>query len=328
MPRSIWQWTSCRAVVALLVALVLAGAAFAEHGDPRWVFLVELGILFGTVLTGLSTEPFVGGLAGLAGGAGLIATERVAGTWNAVNFYEHAGQVLLLLVVGVCSGLGTTVLRDAWRDRIGEGTAAAPGLLGLLPASLGEARFEEEVERAQYAHDALAVVRLRLDTLDPQWDLALSRVVVRALESTLRVFDVPYAVATNDLLIIMPETDAVEARVTTLRVLRALRAATFAARPSGARMPFREYACVHHAIATFPEDGETAAALLASTAATVEQLRFNRGYADVAPSGAVAITAPDATDAARSRDPAGLDHAPVVGTLAGKSPAGLVAVED
>lgn len=78
--RSIRRWTSCQVVVVALVALVLVYTAFAAHGDPRWVFLVETGILLGTLLAGMATEPFVGLLVALVGAVGLVAAERTAGT--------------------------------------------------------------------------------------------------------------------------------------------------------------------------------------------------------------------------------------------------------
>jgi FtsH-binding integral membrane protein len=74
--RSIRRWTSCQVVVVALVALVLVYTAFAAHGDRRWVFLVETGIL----LAGMATEPFVGLLVALVGAVGLVAAERTAGT--------------------------------------------------------------------------------------------------------------------------------------------------------------------------------------------------------------------------------------------------------
>ncbi len=294
MTHPIRRWTRQQAAVVGVAGLALAYGSLAVHGDPDWVLVESLGVMLATILMSVANETFIGLLSALAGGAALVASERSAQTWVPADFGVHLGEVVVLVGVSLVAGIAGGMARNEPRARAASLTTSpakldrrtgfdrrARGPLGLLASPLGEARLEEEVERAQYAGDPLTVVRLKVDLLgappNPHEPLVLHRAVVRVLESTLHVIDVPFAYAPDDIVVIMPETDAVEARVRADRVLRALHDASFTIRPSGARYPFDEYACLHVGIAAFPEEGRSARALLDGATAALQHLPVERG---------------------------------------------------
>ena len=286
MTRSIRGWTDLHTRAVLLTLTVVSGASLASRLNSVWALEVILVLLAVTVVLGLANDPLIALGVGMAGAAAAIAVQDWVGAWGSSTFLNNLGMTASFVLAGAMSGtVGAAIKGDAPGDGPSSGPSTpVQGSLGLLSPTYGEVRLEEEVLRARFAHDPLTVVRLGIDLLDehPAGSSDRSRilrVVTRVLESNLHVIDVPFAYADDDIVVIMPERDADEAKVACAMLLRALHQATFADRGSNSRYPFSEYACVHLAAVSFPEAGQTAPALLEATAVGVKRLRDQRGFA-------------------------------------------------
>ena len=147
-------------------------------------------------------------------------------------------------------------------------------------------RLGEEVVRSQRARRPLSVLMLDLDDFklvnDTFGHLFGDRVLTWTAElirSTLRMSDVPARYGGDEFAIILPETDADEARSAAARILEAFRDNTYVGEQRG---PVPIGASI--GVATFPADGRTATELIA--AADVALYRVKRdGGRDAADAG-------------------------------------------
>jgi diguanylate cyclase (GGDEF)-like protein len=140
-------------------------------------------------------------------------------------------------------------------------------------------RLGEEVVRSQRARRAMSVLMLDLDDFklvnDTFGHLFGDRVLTWTAElirSTLRASDVPARYGGDEFAIILPETDADEARIAAERILAAFREQAFV---SASRGPVPIGASI--GAATFPANGRTATELIAAADLALYRVKRDGG---------------------------------------------------
>jgi diguanylate cyclase (GGDEF)-like protein len=152
-------------------------------------------------------------------------------------------------------------------------------------------RLGEEVVRSQRGRRPLSVLMLDLDDFklvnDTFGHLFGDRVLTWAAElirSTLRASDIPARYGGDEFAVILPDTDAEEARSAAQRILEAFRDRPFIGEQRG---PVPIAGSI--GVATFPADGRTATELIAAADAALYKVKREGGHdAAVAGEGAAA----------------------------------------
>ena len=141
-------------------------------------------------------------------------------------------------------------------------------------------RLGEEVIRAQRGRRPLSMLMLDLDDFklvnDTFGHLFGDRVLTWTAElirSTLRASDIPARYGGDEFAIILPETDAEEARRAADRIIEAFREQAFVGEQRG---PVPIGASI--GVATFPADGRTATELIAAADAALYRVKRDGGH--------------------------------------------------
>jgi diguanylate cyclase (GGDEF)-like protein len=141
-------------------------------------------------------------------------------------------------------------------------------------------RLGEEVVRTQRARRTMSVLMLDVDDFklvnDTFGHLFGDRVLTWTAElirSTLRASDIPARYGGDEFAIILPETDAEEARRAADRIIEAFREQAFVGEQRG---PVPIGASI--GVATFPADGRTATELIAAADAALYRVKRDGGH--------------------------------------------------
>ena len=141
-------------------------------------------------------------------------------------------------------------------------------------------RLGEEVVRSQRGRRPLSVLMLDLDDFklvnDTFGHLFGDRVLTwtgELIRSTLRASDIPARYGGDEFAVILPETDASEARVVAERILEAFRDQAFVGEQRG---PVPIAASI--GVATFPSDGRTGTDLIAAADRALYRVKREGGH--------------------------------------------------
>lgn len=272
--RLMQGWTKTESLVVLATAFAVLGASAANWSGGSWASVAIPVLVLLTFTAGLAFDPFVATLVGLGAAALVIWLKQLVGVWSEAELVTSALQVVLILFTAGVAGMAGRHLRaHAPRGDVLSGPEElypAFGSLGLLHPDLGEARLEEEIDRAGRYERPVAVLRLATEPtgeepLGARVADAIERTSARVIESLLRVTDVPFAYEGDCIVALLPETDRVGAERLAERIEEALSDATFVIRPEGTRLCLADYAHIRIGIAAYPEDGRTVSDLLHTT---------------------------------------------------------------
>jgi diguanylate cyclase (GGDEF)-like protein len=150
-------------------------------------------------------------------------------------------------------------------------------------------RLGEEVIRAQRARQPLSVLMLDLDdfklvndTFGHLFGDGVLTWTAELIRSTLRASDVPARYGGDEFAVILPDTDAADARRTAERILEAFRDRPFIGEQRG---PVPIAASI--GVASYPADGRTATELIAAADRALYRVKRDGGH-DAAAAGDVA----------------------------------------
>lgn len=252
-----------------------AGITGVLTRDERAPFHLVVGVaLVVTVGFALSLNASGGMVAGIAAAAGVIAVKQWSGAWDEDVFLGSVESTLGLVVVGGLVGMAGSRLRG--RDVVdGPGPAPAYGSLGLLTAEVALSRLDEEIARARHHAHPLTVVLFWTDitdqTLSEGARLRAHRTVARLVESLLRETDVPFALTTDEVGAILPETDADAAWQLVGPLMDAVTRASFTVREEDRRRSLADRAELHAGLVSLSEDCADADKLMAAARRSVRQ---------------------------------------------------------
>lgn len=253
------------APVLIFFFLVAGGVGILAVTAPLTLALPEATAVVLVAAVGFETDATVGLLAGLGAAAGGIWLARHQGRWEPADFGPTLLWVALVLTVG-----GTSAMNRCWLQRLlvrddfgGTGGDALEPRDGLLGFEVATVRLEEEQARAARYRSPLAVFRLTVeidDRVSPPERKAVEQAVRRTLLAKLRVIDVPFR-CPGGAGVILPMTNAEGARCFARRLAFSIVQTTYAG-AERRRCLVGEVATVAVRTAAYPDDGESAAALL------------------------------------------------------------------
>ena len=271
MNRLTPEWTRAQALLVFGALPVAFGTAIAASGESLPLALAIAALFIATAAVAMAFDPFIGLAVGLGGATALVLLKRLGGAWTPDLFVPSLLESLLLVFTGPLLGYVGSHLRGLKTRAASddEDPAGSPvfSSLGFIPAELGQIRLEEELDRARRYGRALSVLQLVTEIpreTAPDVRDGIERAVARLLESMLRTTDVPFAFGSDCVAAILPETSAEGTLVLAARLMDATNHATFAVRTGAEAERHRvtDYATVRCGIGTFPENGETAGALM------------------------------------------------------------------
>jgi GGDEF domain-containing protein len=270
------RWQAARAAAHLVTtgALLLALGLLAGQDVPRVALVAAVATLL-TAAGAAAVDGLVGIVIGLVGAVAVTAAHRTWGGWELVDVI----QVVLLVALGWSAGVtGAFARRTARHLATPPHGAVSPSLhsLGLLDAASARLRIDEELRRRRGTDRPLTVVLVRVEqrggSVDEQVRRAVTKAVARAVESSTRDTDVPFALTDDVLGVILPDTDEGHA----WRLLGALVQDTletsFAHRADGQRVPLREAVALHSVLVAADESTTSAEQILGPGRARAESL--------------------------------------------------------
>ena len=266
-------WTDRHVVVA--VAVVAAGITGVLTRDERAPFHLVVGVaLVVTVGFALLFNAFGGMVVGVVAAAGVIAVKQWFGAWDEDVFLGSLESTLGLVVVGGVVGMAGSRLRGRG-VMDGAGPAPAYGSLGLLTAEVALSRLDEEIARARHHTRPLTVVLIRTDitdqTLSEDARLRAHRTVARLVESLLRDTDVPFALTTDEVGAILPETTADTAWRLVGPLMDAATRASFTVREEDQRRSLADCAELHAGMVSLSKDCADADELMSAARRSVRE---------------------------------------------------------
>ena len=205
-------------LIVVAAAVVLAVTAITYNNSfrsqPIYLFLLVIGVALGLIF-GLVR----GGLGGLVILALWIGLKRTTGTWQDIFLLPNLFELLMVMAAFAIAGFYHDRLRlilDAYYNNVYrlEQLNLEDRRIGLIKASVGKLRLTEEEERAvRYRRPfSLLLIQVQSNTerdLSPDEEVMVMRVVANTLKSTTRRTDIPFLAASDQIAIILPETDLV-----------------------------------------------------------------------------------------------------------------------
>lgn len=230
MARPTWGWTDHHTAVALMVASVSAASlAGVTEAVPVPVAVAVAVALCAAV--SLLLDGFGGAVVGIACAAGLVAVRRATGHWQDPDFVAALVQTLALVATGVTGGLAGSRLRSGPAAVALSPFRPVYGSLGLFGQDEAMARLEEEVDRAREHRRPLSLVLLDVKLKNPKLaeagGAAAMRAAARIVENRVGDRDVPFALASDRLGVILPEANRMRAWEVVADILQAIDGARF-----------------------------------------------------------------------------------------------------
>lgn len=253
MRRLTTAWTDAHLwLIVVAAGLVTLGnlATTGTHETPE-VGAVTVAASIAAFALATFTDAFGGLIVGLAAAAVYTAMHQYVPDASPVGFLTQALTIVLLLLVGLASGVVADRIRRGRRvaARVGsQAVAPVEGSLGLISAADAATVLDDERVRAALHQRPLSQAVVEVDIRDQRLKeedrRRARRTVARALESELRVTDVVYVTDEGHFGVILPETSATDAQDMIEPALMLARAATFADRNAGVRRQLDEVADV------------------------------------------------------------------------------------
>lgn len=268
-------WTERHALVALLlIALMLTCVSGLVEGQPVAVWVGVAATVSG--LLALAFDAYAGLLIGLVAAGALTYLRTQTGQWAGENFAPSLVETVgLILTSGVSGAVGQTLRRGALARVRGEALEPAFGSMGLLPPELAGERLQDEVSRAAAHRRPLSLVLLEVDVrgsdLAEQGRSAALRAVSRILESRATSTDVPFALTSDRIGLIMPETGPVRAAEVVGEILQAVEAASFTFGSARIQGQVADAVDVHVGMSSYGAARDTADALLDAASAALNR---------------------------------------------------------
>lgn len=263
-------WTRSHTLTMLALITAVPGLVAASlYGTPSFAAVVS-AIFIVLWVVSIITTPFIGLIAGIVGGAFGVAFD-VMSSLAAMPLVPKFIYAVSAATTALYAGLAGRRLRWNERPTFLPEPSIYPddpilGPHGFLNDDYGSARLDEEVERAHMFDRPLSLLSIEIRTSsDTSGDHKyVERAVARTVEGVLRKTDIPIALSSGQLICILPETDRSKGEM----LLGLLRdrfdeiAITAPGRTGVA--PIREMSKIVCGLVTYPEDGTTMSALVAS----------------------------------------------------------------
>ncbi len=270
-----WRSTQGAALVVATAAVVLALGLLAGQDGPR-VALVSALVTMAVGAAAAMLDGLLGMFVGLFGSVLVVAAHRAWGGWDVGD----VAQAVLVIGLGWAAGMtGSYARRTARHLATPPHGAVTPSLhtLGLLDAASARLRIDEELHRRAGTDRALTVVLIRLDVLgdlavDEPVHRSVTKAVARAVESSTRETDVPFALTEEILGVVLPDTGEGHAWRVLGRLVQDTLATSFAHRADGGRVRLRDAVALHTVLVTADESTRTADHLLGPGRTRVESL--------------------------------------------------------
>lgn len=251
--RGTLGWTERHLSVAVLVVLIVVGTLGATRGAVP-AAIVAAAAIAAVALVALAFDAWAGIVLGIVAAAGFVFLREQLGMWTVKDFGTGATTVVSVLLIGWAAGWTGSALRVPRRARpeaTGQPPRAAFGSLGMLDSEAGVLRLEEEIARAVTYQRPLSLIAIQVeaDEAGGAGSHQLQRAAARAMENLLRDVDVPYALARNRFVAILPETNRAAATVALGRIFDEALGASYVD-PSGTRVSMAEAAGLYGSATT------------------------------------------------------------------------------
>jgi GGDEF domain-containing protein len=240
---------------ALLFTALIVVQNNSLRSLPFYLFLALAGI--GLVLT---LPNLWGWLAGTVTLFGWVLLKRYLGTWESINLLANAlelsGMLVVFLLTGVF-GSGLRAVLDACFSSLHRLAQldVEDKHVGLIKPSVGKLRLVEEEERSVRYKRPFSLVVIQIQPNSAR-DFSASemafylRVVANTMKSVTRKTDIPFLSASDQIALLLPETNLKGADRVVRNVMQRMRSAHFM-EGGRTRIPLQERIQLRYGFAAF-----------------------------------------------------------------------------
>ncbi len=209
-----------QSIVYLLLAVaasIAITAAVAGYNNSFRSLPLYLFLLFAGIALMLAFGTLKGGVAGLVIISIWIILKRATGGWEDIPILSNIFELFMVLVVFAICGFYNDRLRivlDAYYNSVSrlEQLNFEDKRVGLIKPTIGKLRLQEEEERSIRYKRPFSLLLIYVQSIadrDPGLlqDLFLMRIVANTVKSTTRRTDIPFLIASDQIGLILPETD-------------------------------------------------------------------------------------------------------------------------